>query len=224
MIDLSKTIAAKSDQLNSDDLIGNPITVTVTGVNLLAGEQPVSISFQGDNGKPWKPCKSMRRVLVTVWGKNGNDYIGRSLTLYRDPNVSFGGQAVGGIRISHMSDVEKSITMSLTAAKNSKKPFTVQPLKTIAPQSQEPINEEQLIIEATEKAGKGKAAFTAYWQTLTLAKRDVLRPNLDKLQQKAQSADNPFPESDDQPGTRIPPGLTMENGGHQAPFNDDISQ
>ena len=128
MVDMSTTIIAKSDQLNADDLIGRSITIRVSGVSLLAGEQPVGISYEGDEGKPYRPCKSMRRVLVGLWGSDGNAYVGRSMTLFRDDKVVFGGAEVGGIRISHMSDIDKPVTMSLTATKKSKKPFTVQPL------------------------------------------------------------------------------------------------
>jgi hypothetical protein len=70
----------------------------------------------------------MRRVLVTVWGPDGNQYVGRSLTLYRDEKVQFGGMAVGGIRISHMSNIDREMTMALTASRASKRPFTVKPL------------------------------------------------------------------------------------------------
>lgn len=105
MTDLSATIDPKSNQMNADDLIGGPKTITITRVsaNQSSTEQPIAISYQGDNGKPYFPCKSMRRVLVSVWGKDGAAYAGRSLTLYRDPTVTWGGLAVGGIRISHMS-------------------------------------------------------------------------------------------------------------------------
>ena len=41
-IDISKTIAPKSDQLNADDLIAGPKTITVTGVKLVAEDQPVA--------------------------------------------------------------------------------------------------------------------------------------------------------------------------------------
>ena len=70
MTDLAKTIEPKSDQLNADDLIAGPRTIVITAVRANAGsaEQPVSISFEGDDGKPYKPCKSMRRVMVHVWG------------------------------------------------------------------------------------------------------------------------------------------------------------
>src|ERR1700760_592135 len=111
MIDLSHTITAKSDQLNADDLIGNSITIKITALTLDKGEQPLAISYEGDKGKPYKPCKSMRRVLVGVWGKDGNVYIGRLLTLYRDEKVTYGGLNVGGLRISHMSHITDPVTL-----------------------------------------------------------------------------------------------------------------
>lgn len=131
--DLTTTIAPKSDQMNADDLIGGrTLTIKITSVKLLGGDQPVALHYEGDNGKPYKPGKSMRRVLVNVWGSDGNKYVGRSLTLYRDEKVQFGGIAVGGIRISHMSDIDGEITMPLTASKSIRKPFTVKPLKVSA--------------------------------------------------------------------------------------------
>lgn len=129
MTDLAATIAPKSDQLNADDLIAGPRTIKITRVSASGdGDQPIAVNFEGDNGKPWKPCKSMRRVLVHVWGRDGNSYVGRSLTLYRDPAVRFGGIEVGGIRISHMSDIDRDVTMALTATRANRKPFTVKPL------------------------------------------------------------------------------------------------
>lgn len=127
-IDISRTIAPKSDQLNADDLIGGPRTITVSAVKLVAEDQPVAIHFDGDDNKPYKPCKSMRRVLVKAWGADGSKYIGRSMTLYLDEAVRFGGAAVGGIRISHLSHVTAPVTMALTATRGTKKAYTVKPL------------------------------------------------------------------------------------------------
>lgn len=134
MTDLRQTIAPKSDQLNADDLIGSTKTIKVTKVSLCAeAEQPIAINFEGDDGKPYKPCKSMRRVLVSIWGPDGNAYAGRSMTLYRDDKVLFGGVAVGGIRISHMTNITSPVTMALTATRANRKPFTVQPLREADP-------------------------------------------------------------------------------------------
>jgi hypothetical protein len=130
MTDLSTTVAPKSDQLNSDSLIGGPLTIKITKVSAdpSSVEQPILINYAGDDGKPFKPCKSMRRCLINVWGKDGSKYVGRSMTLYRDPEVQFGGLKVGGIRISHVSHIDAPITMALTATRASRKPFTVKPL------------------------------------------------------------------------------------------------
>lgn len=131
MIDMSTTIIPKSDQQNADDFIAGNRTITITKVsaNLSSSEQPISIYFEGDDGKPWKPCKSSRRVLVTIWGRDASTYVGRQLTLYRDPSVTWAGMAVGGIRISHASHIDAPVTMALTASKQVRKPFTVQPLQ-----------------------------------------------------------------------------------------------
>ncbi len=131
MISILETCAPKSDQLNADDLIGGVSkTIKITKVSILGGDQPVALNYEGDNGKPYKPAKSMRRVIVNCWGSDANKYVGRSLTLYRDDKVTFGGVNVGGIRISHMSDISAPMTMALTASKTVRKPYTVQPLQT----------------------------------------------------------------------------------------------
>lgn len=131
MVDLSDTILSKSDQLNADDLLVSPITIRITSVNKTeTGEQRVSINYEGDNGKPFKPCKSMIRVLVSIWGQNGNDYVGKSLTLFRDPSVKFGGQAVGGVRISHASDIEKDTSILLPVTRAKRAPYQIKKLVT----------------------------------------------------------------------------------------------
>jgi hypothetical protein len=134
-MNLAQTIIPKSDQLNADDLISGSITIKVTAIKgSNEPQQPVSIHYEGDSGKPYKPCKSMRRVLVSAWGANGLDYVGRSMTLYRDDSVVFGGIAVGGIRISHLSHIEKDMTLALTVSQASRKPYTVKRLATAVPE------------------------------------------------------------------------------------------
>jgi len=137
MSTMAEAIVPRSDQLNSDDLLAGPITITVTEVTIRSGEQPVSIHYEGDNGKPYKSCKSMNRVLVMCWGPDAKNYIGRSMTLYRDPTVKWAGQEIGGIRISHLSHLDSAVTMALTATKGSRKPFTVKPLEKKKPLTKE---------------------------------------------------------------------------------------
>lgn len=133
-MDMSSTILPKSDQLNADDLLVGPRVITITRVaGCPSPEQPVAVHFEGDDNKPYKPCKSMRRVMVAVWGVDASQYVGRSLRLYRDPTVLWGGMEVGGIRISHMSHMERDTTLALTATKKARKPYAVKVLEATAP-------------------------------------------------------------------------------------------
>lgn len=137
MTDLTPTIQAKSDQLNADDLVSGPITIKITDVSLGSGDdQPIIIRYEGDNGKPWKPCKTMRRLLVSIWGADGNKYIGQMATLYRDPDVKWAGQPVGGIRVSHMSGIDGQKTLALTETRGKKRPIVVMPLQSPSGQNQ----------------------------------------------------------------------------------------
>ncbi len=165
MIDLSATIAPKSEQLNSDDLLAGPRTITITAVKVVAEDQPVAIHFAGDEGKTWKPCKSMRRLMVKAWGADGAKYVGKSMTLYTDDGVLFGGKAVGGIRISHMSGIDKPLTMALTATRAVKKAFTVKPLAVVAPTATDDDTAAWVAdISGAESVSELKVIFASAWK------------------------------------------------------------
>lgn len=125
---LRDTITPKSDQLNADDLMGTTLTITVRDVRRGSADQPVIIDYDNDNGRPYKPCKSMRRVLIYAWGDNGKSWVGKSMTLYNDPDVKFGGVMVGGIRISHLSHIGATMLMQLTATRGKKAAYRVDPI------------------------------------------------------------------------------------------------
>jgi hypothetical protein len=195
--DLSKTIAPRSDQLNSDDLIGGPRVIRITRVtaNEGNGEQPVNVFFEGDNGKPYRPCKGMRRVMVAVWGADGAAYAGRAMEIWRDPTVTWGGMQVGGIRISAMSHIEKPMTLAVTASKTSRKPLVIKPLKIEEPKpvADQPtvMSPEQIAAaqdEARASARKGKASFTGWWKA-NADKRDACKPIMEELQNLTAEAD-----------------------------------
>lgn len=128
MDDMRKPTEPKSDQWNFDDFQSGPITFQIRGVKVKGGqEQPVEIALEGTE-KFYRPCKSMSRCLVAAWGSDSSKYIGRSLTLYGDPSIKWGGLCVGGIRISHMSDIDKALTLALTVTRANRKPYTVKPI------------------------------------------------------------------------------------------------
>lgn len=130
MMDLSTTTEPRSDQQNFDDYATASKTVTVSDVKAGSAEQPVEIHLTEYPGRPFKPSKSMRRVLVACWGSDSAEYVGRRMTLYGDPTVKFGGQTVGGIRIGALSHIDKPVTVALTVTRGKRAPFTVQPLAT----------------------------------------------------------------------------------------------
>lgn len=169
-MDMSAAIVPKSDQINADDLLSGPITIKISSVKVSPGtEQPVSIFFDGSD-KAYRCCKSMARVLVTTWGADSSKYVGRSLTLYCDPKVKWGGMEVGGIRISHMSDISSPLTMALTATRGSRKPFTVRPIEDDGFAA----HIAALIVDGKETAEKGSGAYEAWWKSLRKDERTAI--------------------------------------------------
>ena len=143
-MDISDTLAPNSDQLDAVDLLGGDQTFTITDVSRNNGDQPINIAL-AEFPRPWRPGKSMRRVLAACWGTNAKDYIGRRVTLYCDPEVMFGKEKVGGTRIRALSHIDKPKKVPLLIARGRSAMYTVQPLKDApAPTAQpaEPTAEE----------------------------------------------------------------------------------
>lgn len=135
-MDLTETIAPKSDQINAEDLLTGPRTFTIDRVSEGSAEQPVDVHLVEFPGRPYRPSKSMRRVMVHAWGKEAAEYVGRRLTLYRDPEVTFGRDKVGGIKISHLSHIEKRLVLALTVTRGKRAPHVVDVLTEAAPAPQ----------------------------------------------------------------------------------------
>ncbi len=155
--DITNAIKPKSDQKNADDFIAGDGTFTITRVtfNEKAKEQPVWV-YLDDDPKPWKPCKGMMRVMGKFWDKHCTTWVGKRLTLYRDDRVTWGGAEVGGIRISHMSDIgNEPRQMALSISQRARQMHTVYPLGATQP----PKQKKQATAE--EKAAKAQAIIAA---------------------------------------------------------------
>ena len=126
-LSLRDTITPKSDQLNYDDFLSGPGTYQVATLGAGDKDQPVLVYLDGKD-RPWKPCKSMRRLLIAVWGDKGREWIGRWITLFAEPAVKFGGVEVGGIRVSHLSGISEARTVKLTTSRAKRADYTVYPL------------------------------------------------------------------------------------------------
>ena len=128
-MDISETLAPKSDQMDYEDLIAGPKTLTIKGVSRgPSAEQPLNVSFE-EFDRPWRPSKGMRRVLAAAWGVDGVKYTGRKVTLFGDPTVKWAGQEVGGIRIRALSHIDEPLKVALTVTRGKREPYTVQPIK-----------------------------------------------------------------------------------------------
>jgi hypothetical protein len=125
---MTESIAPKSDQLNAEDLLTGPRTFTIAEVKRGSVEQPIDVHLVEFPGRPFKPSKTVRRIMVAAWGADASAYAGRRMTLYRDPAVKFGGMDVGGIRVSHMSHIAKPLTLALTVTRGKRAPHVVKPL------------------------------------------------------------------------------------------------
>lgn len=141
-MDLTASIEPRSDQQNADDFMAGPRTFTIESVTVGSAEQPIHVNLVESPGKPYKPSKSMRRVLVMAWGPEGSAYTGRQLTLYRDPHIKFGGIEVGGICISHLSHLEAPLSLALTVTRGKRSPFTVAPLVESATRPSAPRSDQ----------------------------------------------------------------------------------
>lgn len=168
--DLSSTIVAKSDQLNADDLM-EPRTITITRVDKNSSDQPVSIHAVGI--QPFKPCLTMRRMLISCWGKFKDEWVGHSMTVYCDPAAMWGGKAVGGIRVSHASHIDEPVTKMLAVTRGRKAMFTIMPLVI------EVVDHSEIIAKYTDTPdGDEKSAL---WATLDPAQQAAILEKFEKV-------------------------------------------
>lgn len=157
-MDLTESIAPKSDQMNAEDLLSGPRTFTIKEVRKGgSAEQPVEVllvEFPAD--RPFKPSKTVRRIMVAAWGVEAAAYVGHRMTLYRDPSVKWGGMDVGGIRVSHMSHIDRPLTLALTVTRGKRAPYVVQPLPDAAPTSA--VVTAETLAELTEMFDEARIA------------------------------------------------------------------
>lgn len=130
-MDMTESIAARSDQVNADDLAGGPQTVTIREVIKGKAESPFDFLLV-EIDRAYRPNKTMRRVIVAAWGKDTKAYAGRRLTLYREPTIQFAGKDVGGIRISAMSHLTEQFKDKFQTKRGVREEFIIQPLPDAA--------------------------------------------------------------------------------------------
>lgn len=126
------TAEPRSDQWNADDFVQGPRTFTIAGVSHGKAEQKYDIALEGSD-RVWRPPLTVLRILLKAWGDDATKWVGHQVTLYRDESVKFGPDQVGGIRVSHLSHIDKALTVPLTTSRGRRANFTVKPLEVQHP-------------------------------------------------------------------------------------------
>src|SRR5690606_5252386 len=108
--------------------VAGPRTFEVERVTRGTAEQPVNVHLV-NFPRPWRPSKGMRRVLAACWGADASQWAGRSVTLFFDPEVSFGKDKPGGTRIKALSDIDGPKRVPLLVSRGKTAVFVVEPLR-----------------------------------------------------------------------------------------------
>ena len=128
MSDITFALEAKSDQLNSMDILGVEPILKITGVTVKAPgtEQPIWVHFEGDHNKPWKPSKGMLRILSEAWSPDSSKWSSQCVQVYVDKEVKWAGKAAGGIRILALTGIPKrGMTFLVAENRSTRKPVHV---------------------------------------------------------------------------------------------------
>lgn len=131
MTDIAHTLIARSDQMNAVDIIGTERLLKIVSVDVKqSGEQPVTIHYEGENGRPWKPALTARRILASLWGSESAKWIGHTVAVHCDATVVYAGEEVGGIRPHAATGIETTQVIKLKEKRGPKpKTFEIKPLR-----------------------------------------------------------------------------------------------
>ena len=131
---LAEVLAPESDTLAGDDLIAGPRVITIKAICVEKGQdRPLIINFHGDEGRPFKPCKTTARTLASLWGGDFEKWVGRSVELYRDPDVVYAGKNTGGVRVKAVSDITQRQDVPERLNGKQVKVRKIEPLKVQSP-------------------------------------------------------------------------------------------
>lgn len=144
--DLYRIAAPRSDQLNADDLVGGrTVTGKVRAIKVGRRDKDPTIDVHIDGQpRPWRPCKGMVRLLmhVDVWGPDPGAWVGRSIRLHCDPNVTFGPTRTGGIRVLAVSHLRaEQVTVEITVKRGARSEYTVRRMAEVANTLQAQLND-----------------------------------------------------------------------------------
>ncbi len=167
-MDITDALAPTSDQLDAVELV-NPRTFTIDTGSALGQREGKTVAEirLADFPRVWRPSKGMLDVLAACWGTDAKQWVGHRVTVYNDPEVMFGRDNVGGIRISHLSHIDKARSVTIRASgAGRKKPWRVEPLADATPTTLATKANAELLAEIGALADRtegGRKAVAADW-------------------------------------------------------------
>ncbi len=200
------TAEPRSDQYNADDFVQGPREFTVAGVRAGTAEQKYDILLDGET-RCWRPPLTVLRLLMAAWGDEATTWVGKRVRLYRDPTIRFGKDLTGGIRVSHLSGIDKPLTVSLTATRGKRASHTVEPLPDVAPAHAEPT-------AADVAASTDVLALKAMWRASGPERRAQIEARVSELN-ATPAIDPSAPDPDDPDPTLGADWPTVTQGGER---------
>ena len=130
-VDIRAATKPKSDQLNYETFLTGPQTFTVSKVTPGDRDHPVFIHMNECPATPYKPSKGMLKCIAQPdgWGDKSSQWVGKSITLYGDPTVIYGGVEVGGIKVAALSDINGDYETLISARRGIRKPHLIKKLE-----------------------------------------------------------------------------------------------
>lgn len=126
-VDIRAATKPKSDQLNYETFLTGPQTFIVSKVTPGDRDHPVFIHMNECPATPYKPSKGMLKCIAQPdgWGDKSSQWVGKSITLYGDPTVIYGGVEVGGIKVAALSDINGDYETLISARRGVRKPHLI---------------------------------------------------------------------------------------------------
>lgn len=136
MADIARAIEPQSDRQNAEDYRLGPKVFTVAGTSDYRDEKgrpKVNVHLAESPDRPFKPSATNLRLIAIGWGDDDTAWTGRRIRLALDPEVMFGREKVGGIRVAALSDIPQPYTAKLPVTRGKKAEFRVEILPTEQP-------------------------------------------------------------------------------------------
>ena len=129
MADIARAIEPLSDRQNATDYTAGPKVFTVAGTSDYRDEKgraKVNVHLAEAPDRPFKPSATNLRLIAIGWGEDDTTWPGRRIKLALDPEVMFGREKVGGIRVVALSGMEQPFTAKLPVTRGKKQEFRVE--------------------------------------------------------------------------------------------------